>query len=201
MLLGAAITGVVTDTVGRPAPAMPVMAVGVRGGIVVGVPSRTITDDRGVYRIYGLTPGDYLVSVIPPVMLSRGFQIGEIEVTSREEAEWARQALQTGASGRAPAVSATSSLPRAVVYAPVYYPTTSDAAAATSITLRGGEERGAIDIALRAEPVSRLSGTVIDTSGAPVNPASVSLYPRRREVASAADVLRWRRARCSCPAL
>ena len=99
MLPGAAITGVVTDAVGRPAPAMPVMAIAVRGGAVVGAPSRTMTDDRGVYRIYGLAPGDYLVSVVPPVVLSRGFPIGEIAITSNDDLEWARQALQAGAPG------------------------------------------------------------------------------------------------------
>ena len=87
-------------------------------------------------------------------------------------------------AGRQPCVVSA----RAVAYAPVYYPTTSDASAAAPITLRSGEERGGIDIALRAVPVSRLSGTLVDTSGAPVNPASVSLYPRRREVASPADI-------------
>lgn len=188
MLPGAAISGVVTDTAGRPVPAMPVMAVGVRGGTVAGAPARTTTDDRGVYRIYGLAPGDYLVSVVPPVVISRGFPIGAIAVTSSDEAEWARHALQTGAPGPVPAANAASSPPRAVAYAPVYYPTTSDASAAVPIRLRGGEERGDIDIALRAVPVSRLSGTLVDTSGAPVNPASVSLYPSRRDVASPADI-------------
>ena len=107
---------------------MPVMAIGVRGGTVVGAPSRTMTDDRGVYRIYGLAPGDYLVSVVPPVVLVRGGSpIGDIAVTSNEDVEWARQALQTGAPGpRRPADRDVSS-PRAVAYAPVYYPTTSDA--------------------------------------------------------------------------
>lgn len=186
MLPGAAITGVVTDAGGRPAPAMPIMAIGVRGATVVGAPSRTVTDDRGVYRIYGLAPGDYLIVLVPPVLFVRGSPIGEIAVSSNEDVAWAWRALQTGAPGPAPATTATSV--RAVAYAPVYFPSTSDAAAAAPITVRSGEERGSVDITLRAVPVSRLSGTIVDASGAAVNPASVSLYPRRRDVASAIDV-------------
>ncbi|MEO7274692.1 MAG: carboxypeptidase regulatory-like domain-containing protein [Vicinamibacterales bacterium] len=189
MLPGAAITGTVTDTTGAPAPAMPVIAVGVRGGTAVGPPARTTTDDRGVYRIYGLAPGDYLVSVVPPAVVVRGSQIGAIAVTSNQEVEWARRALQTGAAGRAPAANAAVSSTRAVAYAPVYYPRTSDPSAAAPITLRGGEERAGVDLAVRVVPVSRLSGTLVDVSGAPVSPASVALYPRRRDVATKADRL------------
>jgi protocatechuate 3,4-dioxygenase beta subunit len=63
---GGAITGTVTDSDGRPIVYLPVRAVpksraGAPPGLMFGGTMETSTDDRGVYRIYGLPPGDYLV--------------------------------------------------------------------------------------------------------------------------------------------
>jgi hypothetical protein len=67
MVRGGVITGTVTDSSGAPLAALGVSAVRVRdleGRATFlpgssGMPART--DDRGVYRIYGITPGVYLV--------------------------------------------------------------------------------------------------------------------------------------------
>jgi carboxypeptidase family protein len=59
MTRGGVITGRVTNANGEPVIAVAVTAVGIRGGYS----SRPrFTNDRGVYRIYGLTPGTYLVA-------------------------------------------------------------------------------------------------------------------------------------------
>src|SRR5688572_19455168 len=63
LLPGAVITGVITDAYARPAPGVTVAAVNVRGGGAL--PARVVTDDRGVYRIFGLAPGEYAVSALP----------------------------------------------------------------------------------------------------------------------------------------
>jgi Carboxypeptidase regulatory-like domain len=67
MTRGGAITGTVTDAAGRPLVAIRVRALRVRDAS--GKPLRantltreTQTDDRGVYRAWGLEPGSYLVS-------------------------------------------------------------------------------------------------------------------------------------------
>lgn len=68
MVRGGAITGNVTNSMGEPVIAVRVRAMLIRDG--KGQVPRTptvgafeqLTDDRGIYRIYGLPPGTYLVS-------------------------------------------------------------------------------------------------------------------------------------------
>jgi hypothetical protein len=68
MFRGGAITGSVTNSLGEPVIAVRVRATMVRDarGQVPKLPSSVFlerpTDDRGIYRIYGLSPGTYLVS-------------------------------------------------------------------------------------------------------------------------------------------
>ena len=52
------------------------------------------TDDRGLYRIYGLEPGDYMVSAIP-----RNQNIGDLRQTIMSEVESLQQQVQA-AGGR-----------------------------------------------------------------------------------------------------
>ena len=62
---GAAITGTVTNSLGEPVVGVPVNATLVRnsGLAVAGSPgSAAYTDDRGVYRLFGLPAGSYLVA-------------------------------------------------------------------------------------------------------------------------------------------
>jgi hypothetical protein len=68
---GGVITGAVTDPNGGPIVALPVRAYRVRalegepaGAVSPYLPfgSQTQTDDRGIYRIFGLTPGVYVVA-------------------------------------------------------------------------------------------------------------------------------------------
>jgi uncharacterized protein (DUF2141 family) len=67
---GAVITGTVVDTEGAPVPGIGVAVLERRssfGGaqfVSVGAAS-PITDDRGVYRVYGLPAGDYVVAARP----------------------------------------------------------------------------------------------------------------------------------------
>jgi len=66
MMKGSVITGTVTDSSGKPVVAMYVNVIRVRDteGRPVRNPAPSIarqTDDRGVYRLYGLLPGSYLV--------------------------------------------------------------------------------------------------------------------------------------------
>ena len=66
MVKGGAITGTVTSTIGEPVVGVRVRATMIRDA--KGLPGRLpgnieqSTDDRGIYRIYGLAPGTYLVS-------------------------------------------------------------------------------------------------------------------------------------------
>lgn len=61
---GGVITGRVTDDAGRPVVAVSIYSQRVNEqGQTTGGSSRFPTDDRGIYRIYGLPTGKYLVSV------------------------------------------------------------------------------------------------------------------------------------------
>jgi hypothetical protein len=67
LVRGGVITGTVTTSTGEPLIGLRVRAVRIRdgGGQRTRTPSagtEQLTDDRGVYRIYGLLPGTYLVS-------------------------------------------------------------------------------------------------------------------------------------------
>lgn len=66
MVKGGVISGTVTDASGEPVVAVRVRAAMVRdarGETAAGVlPVERLTDDRGVFRLYGLAPGTYVVS-------------------------------------------------------------------------------------------------------------------------------------------
>src|SRR5919198_3991748 len=66
LVKGGVINGTVTDASGEPVVAVRVRALMVRDASgqpgVGGVPVERLTDDRGVYRLYGLAPGTYVVS-------------------------------------------------------------------------------------------------------------------------------------------
>lgn len=175
MLPGAAITGTITDPQGNPAPGVPVQALDTRPfGANATTPARATTDDRGVYRIYGLAPGDYVVSALPRL----GPVTGAIAVTDAE-VQWAR----SGGGGAMPPPGRSAS------YAPVYYPGSTDPSTAVGVTLAAAEERAGVDLPLRLVTVSRLAGTLVDSGGQPVSPATVTLYPRRTDKPTAADRL------------
>jgi hypothetical protein len=65
MIKGGVITGRVTDAQGEPIVGLSVFASNIRSldGIRKGGGSSRRTDDRGVYRIFGLAPGIYIVGV------------------------------------------------------------------------------------------------------------------------------------------
>jgi hypothetical protein len=46
-----------------------------------------------------------------------------------------------------------------------------------------------VDLTIRIVPVATIAGTLVDANGQPVNPATVSLYPRRSDRPTTADVL------------
>jgi hypothetical protein len=67
MLKGAVITGTLTNAAGDPIVRTAVRAVMVRDAngqepVPARFPVERLTDDRGVYRIYGLPPGTYIIS-------------------------------------------------------------------------------------------------------------------------------------------
>jgi len=171
---GGAITGVVRDGGGRPAPGLSVRVLklgynavsGERTLVTPGSFNAAVTDDRGEYRAFGLPPGGYVVVVAPQVS-GRGNDA--IRVLTAAEVQ---QAL------RGAAVSAPASSPVARVnYAPVFYPGTTEIGAAATIPVALGEERAGIDIAMQLVPTATISGIVSSPTGALPPMLSVRLVP------------------------
>jgi hypothetical protein len=94
---GGVITGMVVDENGEPAPGTQVrvmryvMRTGERQLQTAG---QDQSDDRGIYRIYGLQPGEYLVSAVP-----RNQNIGDLRNTIAAEIEMLMQQVQASGIG------------------------------------------------------------------------------------------------------
>jgi len=192
LLPGAVITGVITDVSGRPAMGIPVAATNVRPPAGLAPTSvQGITDDRGVYRLFGLPPGEYLVSALPRIVGAaegRGAPAGPpIKAVTESEVQWAKAAL-AAAGGQRPQEMAAAS-PRVVAYAPVFYPATTDVATVAAIRVASGDERSGVDMALRIVPLSRLSGLLTDANGQSLGSAQVLVVPKRGDQPSPVDGL------------
>ncbi|MGE5836431.1 MAG: carboxypeptidase regulatory-like domain-containing protein [Acidobacteriota bacterium] len=183
MARGAVLTGIVTDPAGRPTQAqVSALQYQTIGGERTLRPAPgfstfgSSTDDRGVYRLYGLPPGEYIVSA------TVRSTPGDLRPVTPEEIHWARQFAQTAGgaptAGLPAGVAAPPPLPQTVGYASIYYPGTGDASAASAITLAAGEERTGVDIPLQLVPTSRIEGTVTDAEGRRANGVQVMLLPK-----------------------
>jgi len=166
---GAVISGVVRDFEGQPAANASVnlwyyqWVSGTRTLLSSG--GFTQSDDRGVYRIYGLAPGEYVLVVVPfrpqdPAM--------ELLTVSDAEIQRAMDLIQRPTAPSLPPSSQAQEAP-IVGWAPVFYPGTTDLAQASSISVRVGEDRSGVDVQVPLVPASRVEGTVIGVDG---NPAS-----------------------------
>jgi hypothetical protein len=155
---GAVITGVVLDENGQPSVNTSVRALrftmqdGERRLLTFGASG--MTDDRGVYRIFGLPAGDYIVgaaarstSPAPPG--------AEVRLTTELDVHHAR----TAAPGVQPPPR------RGVAFASTYFPGTPLAAQASRLTLSAGEERGGIDFALQLVATAPIEGSVYSPDG------------------------------------
>ena len=153
---GAVITGVVLDFNNQPSAGTPVRAL--RSGIVNGerrlvAAGYGVADDRGVYRIFGLPPGDYVVSAT-----GLGPAGPELRLTSDADVRHA-----TAATPRTPPPP-----DRGVAIATTYYPGGTMISQAGLVSVRAGEERDGIDLALQLVPTARVEGTVsLPEGGAP----------------------------------
>ncbi len=171
MLHGAAITGTVTDASGRPAVQLQIQAVARIGAGLAHEPqssaSGTVTtDDRGVFRIYGLAPGDYIVCASP-----RFSSFGDdLHIVTSDEVQWA----QGRASGSISAGVQPPPTGSSVAYTYVYFPGTADFAAAATLTLAAGDERNA-SFAIRPVAAARIDGSVTGADGQPAQRALIQL--------------------------
>ncbi len=167
------ITGMVTSEDGEPVQNANVRAMryGMQSGVRrLQMSGSAQTDDRGQYRIFGLSPGDYIIAATSTQ--NEGGQLSDAMVQALEKA-----AVAAAASGQPFSFSLnnnqlklpsgeTIDMPAPVSYAPTYYPGATTAATATMVAVRGGEERPAVDITLMKVQTVSISGSVLSPGGA-----------------------------------
>ncbi|MEZ5316514.1 MAG: carboxypeptidase-like regulatory domain-containing protein [Vicinamibacterales bacterium] len=169
---GAVITGTLRLATGEPLADTQVVAIPIAqaeaGGRLVTAGEFT-SDDRGVYRIFGLAPGDYLVGALPSVGR------GEIEVRARSYDEVVRELAQPGGRPALPAARAAAAQEaRMVGYTPTYYPGTPVASVATPVTVGLGEEREGVDIPIALIQMATISGVVTGVDGRPAPAVTIA---------------------------
>jgi protocatechuate 3,4-dioxygenase beta subunit len=183
---GSVITGTVVDEYGEVAPGIQVRVLryGMQGGqrALQGAGTAT-TDDRGIYRVFGLQPGEYLLAATPRNVDAR--------MAPNDGARAAIQGTRDPAGRGAPTMRDDPDAPRlredlaglpgpegdetATGYAAVYYPGTTAPAQAAPIALGLSEERSGIDVQLQRVPVAAIEGVVINPTGRAVQNVQVVL--------------------------
>jgi hypothetical protein len=155
LVRGGVITGTVFDERGQPSSGARITVLQPFGDdrrlspiVIQGTPT---TDDRGIYRIFGLQPGSYAVAAQPSV--------GPIPNFTGE--------LRYGATSGRP-----------VAYAGTYYPGTVMSSEASLVSVAAGRDTAGVDISTRLVAASRLEGTVSSADGQPVPYVQVQIVPR-----------------------
>jgi hypothetical protein len=165
---GGAVTGRVTYADGDPAVGVPVYVLRRVEGGQPSRPTRTTgettagprTDDRGVYRVAGLAPGEYLVAVVELAdHKGTGAMRGSMhDVPFMAELAFDQQLLMT------------------------YHPSASSAKGAAAVAVRAGEEQSNVDVAIPERELRTIAGLVrAARGGGPVKGAQVSIVPKDEE--------------------
>jgi hypothetical protein len=202
----AALSGTVRDEAGEPAvgASVRVFQRTFAGGRAQLRPSGGIvlTDDRGVYRAGGLTPGDYVVGIVTtqstiPATLAEAYAsaVAESVDPTRAPPMMGDLANNGVASPYGTGVrmgdlifqlSGTSRLGytppqpsddgRVLAYTTTFFPHAATATEATPITLGSGEERSGVDLAIALVPTVHISGVLMGPDG-PAKNMGVRLVP------------------------
>lgn len=181
---GSVITGTVLDEYGEPTPGTQVRALrfamqaGRRGFQQSGSGS---TDDRGIYRIFGLQPGEYIVSAVPR---NAGPAVDTSQLQAQLEALRLRMATAGAGSEVTRELAVRASLLQGAIpeqeeqatgYAPVYFPGTTAHSSAGTVTLGIGEERAGVDFQLQRVPMARVEGTIVNSTPVAADNVQVTL--------------------------
>lgn len=181
---GAVLAGAVRDGAGGPAPNLQVTVAPSSqlesGSDYYTPPSPIMTDDRGAYRAYGLSPGEYVVAVTPRMPGPGAITPRVATRLSPRTIEALMQDLDRRASGRASTAPAPPSEParaRPISYAPTYYPGTAMVADAARIRLAAGETRDGLDFVVDFVPIAKIDGSIVTADAAPLPGVNLSITP------------------------
>jgi hypothetical protein len=185
------ITGTVVDEAGEPAVGVTVkvlMKVTANGITRLGLRGAALTDDRGIYRLSSLQPGDYLIGVTA-MMVSAPVEAASAAATRGGGAGGPMMIIDGAVFPMSPSASVvsgslvgdqvvdasarttgyTSPPPPASgpmqVYPTTFFPSATTPGQATVVTLAAGQERAGVNLALNLVPAVRISGTIVGPAG------------------------------------
>lgn len=204
MWKSASISGIVTDESGEPVIGYSVRLLrrtATSRGVRYALANTVSTDDRGFYRMSGLTPGEYLVAMLssqttmPAAVVDeyyREMMSGASSLNSQIYRDLSSSGaspsmggyrlgefiVQGGTAGRMGGPPPPSPIDegRMMTYLNQYFPSASVISQATVLSLAAGEERANTDLRLRLVPTVRVSGTITGPDG-PVRNMGVRLVP------------------------
>jgi len=175
---GGVISGRVSDETGD---AMPGVAVSVMRYQYLQGDRRLVqagqgqTDDRGVYRVWGLNPGDYYVSAV-----ARGDGLGGRSgaIVAAAGAGRGGAGAFAGRGGSGGAGGPVGDDPSQLMYAPTYYPGVGSVNEARAVTIGVSQELNDIDFNLQLVRTARVSGHVENPDGSWAGMGTVNLMPQ-----------------------
>jgi carboxypeptidase family protein len=124
------------------------------------------TDDRGMYRMFGLAPGDYLVSATPNAAAFYNSNPMGVDAEVVERAIASGPVRPAEVTGALPTVAVPLPTPwqmdrRAMPsYLPTYAPDAMSPADATAISVTGSDERTGINIQVRLVTATIINGVI-----------------------------------------
>jgi hypothetical protein len=191
----AVLSGTVVDEAGEPSIGLPVQAfrrAAAAGRARYDTVGRATTDDRGIFRMASLPPGEYIVgitqspSTMPAALAESMLQTlgnGSPAAAAITELMNSSGSMFVASAGvrigdsllqSSTGVAAPGSDGRVMMYQSIYFPGVTSIAQATAVTLRSGEERSGVDLSLKLAPTASVSGVVTGPTG-PIGFTSVRL--------------------------
>jgi len=189
---GAALTGTVYDDHGQPMPGVPLMAWEIRTALggertldyASSGPDTVITDDRGMYRVYGLPPGEYTVGT---TWYYSGLGY-DVRVLTDAEIRAAFQAANQSAAVPGAPVTPPRDPPRHN-YSAVFSPGVIDPLSAATFSVAAGEERAGVDLRMQFVPMSGIDVTIVSPDG---NAVTAGVTIARRSAVKALNTMQVR---------
>jgi hypothetical protein len=130
-----------------------------------------------MYRVFGLSPGDYLVSAIARNNSSTVITVQDEQGLLRMEELMQANLASAREMAELSRELAAPNLPSEPIsgYAPVYYPGTANAALAQAVKLGASQEQLGVDFQLQRVPLSKVTGQVIVPPGITITSVQVRL--------------------------
>jgi hypothetical protein len=160
MYRGAVITGALRDDTGAPLAGVSVVALDTRviaANPLPPEPPSTVTDDRGVYRFFGLPPSEYVIAAAPAPPGS-----GEIGARSSAEIDAIFARLNDRVSRPLTPVGEPGAPPPgpSVGYSPIFFPGTPMFPDASRVRIAAGEEKTGVSFTVPRVNVASIEGMV-----------------------------------------